>query len=668
VNAAQRGARAAPNVAGSKAPPVLWRPSAEAIERANVTRFIRWLASERGVHVRDYDELWRWSVESLEDFWDAVWSFCDVRADAPARAVLAERTMPGARWFEGAELSYPEHVLRFAADERTAIVRVREDQPDEEITWRQLRGAVGALSAELREMGVGRGDRVVAYLPNVPEAVVAMLAVTTLGAVWAACAPDFGTRNVIDRFAQLEPKVLIAASTYRFGGREHDRRHVVEELRAALPTLERTILVGGASAPDMTAFERLTAPAREPEFASVPFEHPLWILFSSGTTGIPKGIVHGHGGILLEHLKSLGLCLDLQPDDTYFFFSSTSWMAWNYLVGGLLHGATIVLYEGSPSRPAVDGLWEHAARVGATVLGMGSAYVMACQKAGTGIGTKHDLRSLRTVIPTGAPLPVSGWRWLHEQLPSHTRIDSICGGTDVCTAFIGGSPLLPVHEGEIACRWLGIGAEAYGADGRPLVGEVGEFVMTKPMPSMPLALWNDPDGRRYREAYFDTFPGVWRQGDWVRISERGTLIVSGRSDATLNRGGVRLGSAEIYGAVERLPEVLDSLVVGLEQPDGGYYMPLFVVPVDPEHDPAELRATVTEAIRSQLSPRHVPDEIIIAPAIPRTLTGKKLEVPVKRILAGAPVEAVSAPGAVDKPDALRWFEQFGRSRRASPVE
>ncbi len=647
---------------------MIWEPSAEAVERANATRFVRWLESERGLRFGDYGALWRWSVDSLEDFWDAVWHFFDVRAEAPARAVLADRTMPGARWFEGAELSYAEHVLRFADDERTAIVRLREDQPDEQISWQQLRGAVGALAAELREMGVGSGDRVVAYLPNIPEAVIAMLAVTSIGAVWAACAPDFGTGSVIDRFAQVEPKVLIAVTGYRFGGRDHDRRQVVSALRDALPTLERTIVVGDAPLPDALPFGELTTPARDPEFDSVPFEHPLWILFSSGTTGIPKGIVQSQGGILLEHLKSLGLCLDLQPDDTYFFFSSTSWMAWNYLVGGLLHGSTIVLYEGSPAHPRIDGLWEHAARVGATVLGMGSAYVMGCQKAGADIRTNYDLRPLRTVIPTGAPLPLSGWRWLGEQLPRGTRIDSICGGTDVCTAFIGGSPLLPVYEGEIACRWLGIGADAFDPDGRSLVGEVGEFVMTRPMPSMPVALWNDPDGKRYRDAYFDTFPGVWRQGDWVTISDRGTLVVSGRSDATLNRGGVRLGSAEIYGAVERLPQVLDSLVVGLEQPDGGYYMPLFVVPAEPDRDPAELRTAVVEAIRSELSPRHVPDEIIIAPEIPRTLTGKKLEVPIKRILGGAPVDAVAAPGAVDKPDALHWFEQFGRSRMASLVD
>jgi acetoacetyl-CoA synthetase len=557
--------------------------------------------------------------------------------------------MPGARWFEGAQLSYARHVLRWADDSRIAIIRVREDEPDEEITWRELRGAVGAFAARLRDLGVEPGDRVAAYLPNIPEAVVAMLAVTSLGAVWAACAPDFGTRSVIDRFAQLEPVVLIAADGYRFGGRWHDRAEVVGALRRALPSVRHTILVGDEPAAD----------ARDPEFTEVPFDHPLWILFSSGTTGIPKGIVHSHGGIVVEHLKSLGLCMDLQPDDRFLFFSSTSWMAWNYLVGGLLHGSTIVLYEGSPGHPGPDGLWAITERVGATVLGMGSAYVMGCQKAGVDLAGR-DLGALRTVIPTGSPLPPSGWQWLHRELPATARIDSICGGTDVCTAFIGGSPLLPVNEGEIACRWLGVGAQAFDPDGCPVVGQVGEFVMTEPMPSMPVALWNDPDGERYRDAWFSLYPGVWRQGDWITVSERGTLVVSGRSDATLNRGGVRLGSAEIYAVVERMPEVLDSLVVGLEQPDGGYYMPLFVVPADPEADHDELAAAVATAIRAELSPRHVPDDVVLAPRIPRTLTGKKLEIPVKRILGGADADAVAAAGAVDHPEVLGWYAAFAR--------
>jgi acetoacetyl-CoA synthetase len=648
----------------SAAPPTLWRPTPDVVEAANVTRFMRHLAQERGVRVADYGELWTWSVTELEDFWAAVWEFYEVDASQPPRTVLPDRHMPGARWFEGARLSYPEHVLRFADDDRTAIVRVREDARDEAITWRDLRGMVGAFAAGLRELGVGPGDRVTAYMPNVPEAVIAMLAVTSLGAVWAACAPDFGTQSVIDRFAQLRPKILIAADGYRFGGRWHDRVPVVEAMRDALPTVEHTVLVGGSEVPGTVPYASLAAPARPPEFAQVAFDHPLWVLFSSGTTGIPKGIVHSHGGIVVEHLKSLGLCLDLQPDDSYFFFSSTSWMAWNYLVGGLLHGATIVLYEGSPAYPGPDGIWEVAERVGATVLGMGSAYVMGCEKGGVQLAGRRDLSGLRTVIPTGSPLPPSGWQWLDRELPATTRIDSICGGTDVCTAFIGGSPLLPVIEGEIACRWLGIKAEAYDPEARPVIDEVGEFVMTEPMPSMPVMLWDDPGGERYRDAWFDLFPGVWRQGDWITISDRGTLAVLGRSDATLNRGGVRLGSAEIYAVAERMPDVLDSLVVGLEERDGGYYMPLFVVPADPEADVGRLTHAIAGAIRTQLSPRHVPDEIVIAPAVPRTLTGKKLEIPVKRILGGASPDEVVAPGAVDRPATLDWYADFALRRAA----
>jgi acetoacetyl-CoA synthetase len=504
-------------------------------------------------------------------------------------------------------------------------------------------------------MGVGPGDRVAAYLPNIPEAVIAMLATTSLGAVWASCSPDFGTRSVIDRFAQLEPTVLIAVDSYRFGGRDHDRADAVAELQRGLPSL-RGAIVGAA------AFNEAVASPQEPIFEHVAFDHPLWILFSSGTTGLPKGIVQGHGGILLEHLKSLGLCMDLGPDDRYFFFSSTSWMAWNYLVGGLLHGSTIVLYNGSPAHPGADGLWQVAAATGATVLGMGSAFVTRCEKAGVDVG-KLDLGALRIVIPTGSPLPPSGWRWLSAQLGDDVRIDSICGGTDVCTAFFGGSELLPVQLGEISCRWLGVSARSFSADGAEIHDEVGEFVVTAPMPSMPVGLWNDPDGARYRAAYFELFPGVWRQGDWITIASTGAVTVSGRSDATLNRDGVRLGSAEIYGAVERLPQIADSLVVGLELSDGGYYMPLFVV-TDEAQDAEMLSGAVKRAIRDELSPRHVPDEVIAVPAIPRTLTGKKLEVPVKRILQGTAPERAAAAGSIDHPDALAWFAEFARTSQA----
>jgi acetoacetyl-CoA synthetase len=642
-------------------PTVVWEPAAEYAETGRIGAFLRWLERERGLSFDGYDELWRWSVEELEDFWKSVWHFFAVPASAPFSAVLDSRAMPGARWFGGARLNYAEVVLARAPADRPAVVAVAEEGTPRRISRAELRGRVGALAAALRERGVGPGDRVAAYLPNIPEAVVALLATASIGAVWTSCSPDFGLRSVLDRLGQVEPTVLVAVDGYRWAGKEHDRRDVVVQLRQAMPSVRAVVWVPSLYPDDpppaslgAVAFADLVAEEREPVFEQVDFGAPLWVLFSSGTTGLPKGIVHSHGGIVVEHLKALGLCLDLRADDTFLFPSSTSWMAWNFLVGGLLHGSTVVLYDGSPTHPSLEGLWRLAVDTGATVLGMGSAYVTGCAKQGLVLPERSGLR-VRTVIPTGAPLPLAGWRWLGEQLGAGVRIDSICGGTDVCTAFFGGSPLLPVWQGEISARWLGVAAAAYDAHGRPVVGEVGEFVVTAPMPSMPVGFWDDPGGERYRAAYFDTYEGVWRQGDWITITERGSVVVSGRSDATLNRGGVRLGSAEIYGVVESLPEIADSLVVGVELPDGGYSMPLFVVPAPGIEVDEHLRSRIASAIRRQLSPRHVPDEIVVAPGVPRTLTGKKLEVPVKRLLQGASVDRVASAGAVDHPDLLPWF-------------
>jgi acetoacetyl-CoA synthetase len=492
-----------------------------------------------------------------------------------------------------------------------------------------------------------------------------MLATASLGAIWSVCAPDFGAEGVADRFGQLAPKVLVAIDGYRFGGRVHDRRAVVAELQAALPSLVATVTVRSAFADEAATlpFDELVREEREPEFVSLPFGHPLWVLFSSGTTGIPKGLVHSHGGIVLEHLKSLGLSLDLGPADRFFFYTSTSWMAWNYLVGGLLHGATTILYNGSPAHPRQDALWSIARETDATVMGIGSAYVSACQKAGIQLDDRAD--ALRTVIPTGSPLPPTGWEWLEQQLPSATRIDSICGGTDVCTAYFMGSPVLPVYDGEISARGLGVKAESWSPSGVSQVDSLGEFVVTEPMPSMPLRLWGDDDGRRYRDAYFDLFPSAWRQGDWIVISARGTVKVSGRSDATLNRHGVRIGSGEIYAAVEQLPEIADSLVVGVEREDGSYDMPLFIVTAAGATLDDRLRDTIVEQIRARLSPRHVPDAIIEAPAVPRTLTGKKLEVPVKRLLQGEPLMELAAPGAVDDLAILEWYARYATTRTSA---
>jgi acetoacetyl-CoA synthetase len=646
---------------------VLWTPTIAGVRDTNLTGFIDWLRRERALDFADYESLRRWSVADLRAFWRSIWDYYHVRASAPFTSVLGGVEMPGARWFNGARLNYAEHVLGRAAGRQPSLIAIAEDHRPTEISWSELRGQVGALGAALRNLGVRPGDRVAAYVGNIPEAVVAMLAVTSVGAVWTACAPDFGVRSVLDRFAQVEPSALIAVDGYRFGGRERDRIETVRDLQAGLPTVRTTIVVrslrrDSPALLNALAFDELAAPARDPEFEQVPFDHPLWVLYSSGSTGIPKGIVHGHGGILLEHLKSLGLGMDLRAGDRYFFYSSTSWMAWNYLVSGLLHGASVVLYDGSPSYPDQAGSWTVASLTRATTFGMGAAYVSACEKAGVRPARDRDLSSLRSVIPTGSPLPPSGWHWIHDQLGSEVRIDPIAGGTDVCTAFVGGCPLLPVRVGEIPCRWLGNDVEVLDPQGRAVRDAVGELTVLQPMPSMPLRLWSDDDGSRYAETYFSVYSGVWRQGDWATISDSGSLTMLGRSDSTLNRGGVRIGSAEIYAVVEQRDDIVDSLVVGVEGTDREYYMPLFVVLADGIELDDAMREELARQIRSELSPRHVPDEIVAAPGIPRTLTGKKLEVPVKRIIQGWSIDRAASLGAIDRPELLDWYSRLALPR------
>lgn len=649
----------------------LWQPTPESVAETEISRYLAWLERERGLRFDGYADLRRWSCEELEAFWQTIWDYFGVRAHTPPEQVLTCRDMPGARWFPGATLNFAEHLLAAGDDDAPALIFVREGHDPVPTSWAQLRRQTAAVARALRDLGVQPGDRVAAYMPNVPETVVAFLACASVGAIWTACAPDFGTRSVVERFAQLEPKVLIAGDGYSFGGRLHDRRPVIAQLQDALPTVETTILVRTAFPGDdppaalgARDWAQLVSADAEPAFAPVPFDHPLWVLFSSGTTGIPKGIVHGHGGILLEQLKAGALSLDLRRDDRFLFYTSTAWVVWNMHVSSLLRGLAIVLYDGSPAYPDAAGTLRVAAQTRATVLGVGAAYVTGVRKSGLRPGEEVDLSAIRHVITTGSPLPPRDWEWVHEGINPALRLESASGGTDVATAFVGGSPLLPVHAGEIACAWLGCDVQAWSPAGEPLVDELGEFVVTRPMPSMPLFFWNDPDGSRYRAAYYEEYPGVWRHGDWVRISERGRMVIAGRSDSTLNRLGVRMGSADIYAVVEQLPEVADSIVLGVELPDGAYWMPLFVVPAAGHEVGDELRAKIGAAIADGLSRRHVPDEIIAAPAVPRTLTGKKLEVPLKRMVQGENAASVVNPGAVDKPDALVWFAEFAAARAA----
>ncbi|MEU3954810.1 acetoacetate--CoA ligase [Streptomyces achromogenes] len=649
-------------------PQPLWQPDPERIAKARITRFQAWAAEHHGAPAEGgYPALHRWSVDRLDTFWKAVTEWFDVRFSTPYARVLGDRAMPGAQWFPGATLNYAEHALRAAADRpgEPALLCVDETHEPRPVTWSELRRQVGSLAAELRALGVRPGDRVSGYLPNIPQAVVALLATAAVGAVWTSCAPDFGARSVLDRFQQVEPVVLFTVDGYRYGGKEHDRRETVAELRRELPTLRAVVHIPllGTDAPEGTLeWSALTARDTEPVYEQVPFDHPLWVLYSSGTTGLPKAIVQSQGGILVEHLKQLGLHCDLGPEDRFFWYTSTGWMMWNFLVSGLLTGTTIVLYDGSPGHPDTGAQWRIAERTGATLYGTSAAYVMACRKAGVHPARDYDLSTVECVATTGSPLPPDGFRWLHDEVREDLWIASVSGGTDVCSCFAGAVPTLPVYTGELQAPGLGTDLSSWDPSGRPLVDEVGELVVTQPMPSMPIHFWNDPDGSRYHDSYFDTYPGVWRHGDWITVTSRGSVIIHGRSDSTLNRQGVRMGSADIYEVVERLPEIRESLVIGVEQPDGGYWMPLFVHLAPGAVLDETLLDRVKRAIREQLSPRHVPDEIIEVPGIPHTLTGKRIEVPVKRLLQGTPLDKAVNPGSIDNLALLAFYEKLARER------
>ena len=661
--------------------PPIWRPDPAVVATSAIARFSRFVTDRTGAEFGQYLDLWRWSVDHLDEFWRAVWDFYDVMADGSHQVALAEpAAMPGARWFPGTRLNYAEHALRHRPgdDDAIAVTAVSEDGTTSQTTWAQLRAEVAALAQWLREAGVQPGDRVVGYLPDTTPTLVAFLAAASVGAIWSACAQDYGADGAAARFAQLEPVVLFAADGYRWNGRVHDRRAEVAALQRALPTLRATVHVSNvglqkAAAPDENdgtnanvTWEAATARPAELRFDRVDFDAPLWMLFSSGTTGLPKAIVHGHGGVLLEHYKLLGLHLDAGPDRAVFWYTTTNWIMWNIVASGLLVGAPIVLYDGSPGYPDTARLWQIAADHGVAVLGVSPGYLLACAKAGLRPGRDLDLGRLRTLGSTGSPLPAASYHWVRDNVGRQVQVASSSGGTDVASGFAGSAPTTDVWAGEISAPNLGVALAAWNEAGQPVTGQVGELVVTKPMPSMPLWFWNDPDDARYRDAYFSAFPGVWRHGDWMEVTERGSVIVSGRSDSTLNRNGVRLGSADIYAVVDKLPQLAESLVIGAELGDGGYWLALFVVLAPPAALDEQLKQSIKTAIAAHASPRHVPDDIIAVTAIPHTRTGKKLEVPVKRIIQGHPLDRVVARDAVDDYDALTQFTAYASHRPGPP--
>jgi acetoacetyl-CoA synthetase len=650
---------------------ILWSPPADVRETTQMGRFLDFVRDRRGQDFSDYDELWRWSVNDLEGFWGSIWDFFEIRAQTPYDQVLASRKMPGAQWFTGARLNYAEHLVGTDEDlDRVAVVARSQTRGPIDLTFGDLREQVARARAGLQRLGVGPGDRVVAYMPNIPETLVAFIATTSLGAIWATCATEFGPRSVIDRFSALEPKLLLAIAGYRYGDKPVDRRAEVAEVRSELPGLEQVVhvpYIGGEedSLPDALGWDALLAESGPLEFEPVPFDHPLCVLFSSGTTGPPKAIVHRHGGILVEHLKNQGLSWDLQPGDRLLWFTTTAWMMWNALVSTLLLRASIVMLDGNPLHPDLSSQWRLAEELRPTLMGGVPAYLMGCRKAGVQLGDL-DLSSIRQFAAAGSPLPPEGFDWIYEQLGPDVLLNVGSGGTDVCTGLVQGGPMQPVYRGEIAGRCLGVDSAAYDEEGRPLVGKLGELVIQSPMPSMPVGFWGDDDGSRYRSSYFEQYPGVLRFGDWIMFTERGSCVVTGRSDATLNRGGVRLGTGELYAVVEGIDEVLDSLIVHLEDPEGGAgELILFVTLAEGSELDDELRSRIATALRHELSPRHVPDAVEAVPAIPRTMTQKKLEVPVKRILLGASAGQVASRDALVDPDALDAFVEYAAQRRAT---
>jgi acetoacetyl-CoA synthetase len=640
---------------------MLWSPTPQSIDQTNLKHYEAWLRDKRKLTFNSYTELWNWSVENVEAFWQSIWEYFDVIHEGSYKKVL-QGSMPECKWFEGTKLNYAEHIFRKATDKHPAIIFKSETSKLTEISWASLTQQVSSLQQVLKEWGIKEGDRVAAYLPGCPEATVSFLAANSIGAIWSSCSPDFGTNSVIDRFSQIEPRVLVAVDVYNYGGKSFDKSQVVKELIDALPSLEHIIILSAKDQTSLSSKKKIVSwesvtlrTGNKIEFTRVPFSHPIWILYSSGTTGLPKSITHSHGGILLEQLKYGTFHNDFKPGERCFWYTTTGWMMWNYIHGSLLAGATMVLYDGSPAYPDLNALWKFTEDASITHFGTSAGFILANMKGDLHPGKDFNLSSLRSIGSTGSTLPAEGFDWIYKEVKKDLWLASMSGGTDVCSAFVGGNPTLPVYSGEIQCRALGCKLEAWDEAGKNVMNEVGEMVITKPMPSMPVFFWNDNDHKRYRESYFEMYPGIWRHGDWIEVTSHEGIIIYGRSDATLNRGGIRIGTSEIYRAVDKVKEVKDSLIICIEKAGGQFWMPLFVVMQDNVALTDEIRKKINTTIRNDYSPRHVPDEIIAAPDIPYTISGKKTETPVKKVLMGRDPRDVVNAGALRNPSSMDFY-------------